>query len=594
MKKIYLLTIILALSVNLKSQVHWTKHPDNPVMVPGTPGEWDEELLFPGYPGSVIFYDSIYHMWPTGNWISIGHATSPDGVTWTKDINSPVLVEGPDGDWDENSVYTGGVLVIDSIFHMWYSGHSGLDITANHRIGHATSPDGVTWTKDTVNNPVLDMGPGGTWDEGWVAPGSVIFNGSEYHMWYSGHGVTGSGVQFGHATSPNGVTWTKDPSNPVLINDTSWESTRIDAPMVIFDGTTYRMWYTGGGQDDSQIGYATSEDGSVWTKYDNNPVLRKGSTGSWDVKSVAFCSVIDSSGVKYKLWYGGSQSDGTGSIGYAESDTRVPYLSLISSKPVYDSTDTVVAEIVLDGIIYIVPEGTSSAIDSILKYKVASADALANTEAKIPLTDLSIGTYTILGVSSMGFVSTNPLLLEVVADAAPPSLTLESDIVNEGDTIFATSTKDGTIFLVNEGQSDDLSMIRLFLIDSLTAQANIPVEFPTDGLSVKEYWLYAVDIYEFISKPDTVTIVSGPDGVEENINTGISIYPNPANDLIIIETNKVGQYFIELNSINGQLIYGTKMEGPTHQIDLSSFQKGLYFITIRSRDYVRTEKIIKL
>ncbi|MHA2032667.1 MAG: T9SS type A sorting domain-containing protein [Candidatus Kariarchaeaceae archaeon] len=44
----------------------------------------------------------------------------------------------------------------------------------------------------------------------------------------------------------------------------------------------------------------------------------------------------------------------------------------------------------------------------------------------------------------------------------------------------------------------------------------------------------------------------------------------------------VGQYSIELNSINGQLLYRNKIEGPTNQIDLSSFQKGLYIITIRS------------
>ncbi len=49
-----------------------------------------------------------------------------------------------------------------------------------------------------------------------------------------------------------------------------------------------------------------------------------------------------------------------------------------------------------------------------------------------------------------------------------------------------------------------------------------------------------------------------------------------------------------ITSLNGQLLYSDKIEGPTHQIDLSSFQKGLYFITVRSRDYVWTEKIIKL
>jgi hypothetical protein len=283
----------------------------------------------------------------------------------------------------------------------------------------------------------------------------------------------------------------------------------------------------------------------------------------------------------------------TGSIGYAESDTRVPYVSVVESKPVYDSTDTIIAQIALDGTIYIVPEGTRPIVDSILNYMVTSAEASANTELEIPLTNCSIGKYLILGVSSMGFVSTNPYLLEVVADAAPPGLKLESDTVNKPDPIYATSTKDGTIFLVNVGIPADLSPITLFFLDSITAQANTPVEFPTSDLNVKDYWLYAVDIYGFISKPDTVTIEPGT-GIDENVKEGILMYPNPSNTSIIIEIDRVGQYSIEITSLNGQLLYTDIMDGPTQQIDLSSFQKGLYFITVRSKDYVRTEKIIKL
>jgi len=83
-------------------------------------------------------------------------------------------------------------------------------------------------------------------------------------------------------------------------------------------------------------------------------------------------------------------------------------------------------------------------------------------------------------------------------------------------------------------------------------------------------------------------------GVEDYSQTGLSIYPNPASSILTIETNRLGQFNIEITSLNGQLIYSNKIEGPTHQIDISSFQKGLYFITIRSRDYVVTEKIIKL
>jgi hypothetical protein len=356
------------------------------------------------------------------------------------------------------------------------------------------------------------------------------------------------------------------------------------------------MWYFGGTEGSLEIGYATSEDGSSWTKCADNPVLLKGDEGSWDGSSVWLGRVIDSAGINYKMWYCGSNTGGNVSIGYAESDTRDPVLIVPESKPVYDSTDTIVAQIVLDGTIYIVPEGTSQVVDSILKYMVASAEASANTETEIPLTDCSIGKHMILGVSSTGFVSTNPYLIEVVADADPPELTLGSDTVYQGDSIYATSDKNGTIFLVEKGTPADLSMFLnpFAFVDSLSAQANMPVEFPTNGLSVyKDYWLYAVDIYGFISKPDTVT-VEPPTGVEESVKAGIIISPNPAIGLLSIETTQPGKHIIEITSLNGQLLYTDSMEGPTHQVDLSSFQKGLYIITVRSRDYTTSQKLIKV
>jgi hypothetical protein len=82
--------------------------------------------------------------------------------------------------------------------------------------------------------------------------------------------------------------------------------------------------------------------------------------------------------------------------------------------------------------------------------------------------------------------------------------------------------------------------------------------------------------------------------IENYSQTGLSIYPNPANDIITIQINTQEAHIVEISSLNGQLIFSNKMEGPTHQIDLSYFQKGLYFITVRSRDYVMTKKIIKL
>ena len=89
----------------------------------------------------------------------------------------------------------------------------------------------------------------------------------------------------------------------------------------------------------------------------------------------------------------------------------------------------------------------------------------------------------------------------------------------------------------------------------------------------------------------------------ENISTDIlvdeqkffSVYPNPTNSMLIIESGGVSdQYNIDITSINGQLIFSKEMAGSSHQLDLSTLEKGVYFITIKSKSLVATKKIIKL
>jgi N-acetylneuraminic acid mutarotase len=72
------------------------------------------------------------------------------------------------------------------------------------------------------------------------------------------------------------------------------------------------------------------------------------------------------------------------------------------------------------------------------------------------------------------------------------------------------------------------------------------------------------------------------------------IYLNPTNTLITIQGGLPGKKVIEIYSLNGHLILSREVRGTTHQLDLSSLQEGVYFITIRSKDFVTTRKIIKL
>ena len=95
-----------------------------------------------------------------------------------------------------------------------------------------------------------------------------------------------------------------------------------------------------------------------------------------------------------------------------------------------------------------------------------------------------------------------------------------------------------------------------------------------------------------ISQPEAFAIMGV--GVIRINAESIRIFPNPTNTLISINIKATGLHYVEITSLNGQLIFRKELEGPTHQLDLSSFQKGVYLITVRSMDQVWKEKIIKL
>lgn len=185
-------------------------------------------------------------------------------------------------------------------------------------------------------NPVFNVGSPDSWDDNSVWSPTVILDGSTYRMWYSGD--DGSGIfQIGLATSPDGITWSRSGSNPVLSPSQSWEISRVSSPSVILDGTTYKMWYTGvDGAGVAHIGYATSSDGIVWTKHAGNPVLDVGAGGTWESEDVSSPTVvkIDST---YHLWYTGTDGS-TSRVGHATSTNGITWVK-DSANPVLDVGD---------------------------------------------------------------------------------------------------------------------------------------------------------------------------------------------------------------------------------------------------------------
>lgn len=96
------------------------------------------------------------------------------------------------------------------------------------------------------------------------------------------------------------------------------------------------------------------------------------------------------------------------------------------------------------------------------------------------------------------------------------------------------------------------------------------------------------------SKGISVTNVVGIN--ELNNSTSFEVYPNPTNGVFNIAFNGfAGDYKISLNNILGQTVYSKSLHIENDQvekIDLSLYNKGLYFITIEGSSSKTVKKVI--
>jgi len=183
---------------------------------------------------------------------------------------NPVLSTA-DGAWDAAVAGWGSVVRDREGYLFYYTGRSG---EVDHRIGLALGADGLSWRKSDAN-PVLLPGPPRSWDERNVWCPIAWKEGGTYHMLYSGadHGDV---KRVGHATSADGIRWTKDIANPVFDDPNEWARGRVEGWGLMKVGDTYHLWYSTLGPAAREIGLALSKDLVRWTPVQDSPVFAKG------------------------------------------------------------------------------------------------------------------------------------------------------------------------------------------------------------------------------------------------------------------------------------------------------------------------------
>jgi predicted GH43/DUF377 family glycosyl hydrolase len=274
----------------------WQAHA-GALLEPGAPGQWDStDVLNPSVIRRGGLYWNYYSGFDGATWHT-GLATSPDGLAWQKQGK---VLSPREGTWESPYIAANGsaLPVGNAVFYWYQAGARGAT-----RIGLARSSDGRSFTAE--DQPVLNPGPRGSWDEVALGDPYIIESGGRYWMFYLGQDRARR-QRLGLAQSGDGVHWTKLLSNPILeLGEAgAFDENGLGEPAVWQTGGLYWMAYTGRDvKEHRRIGLAKSVAGVHWQRV---PGIFSGGE-PWNSTVVCDPSVDAASG-EVRVWYGGGDA----------------------------------------------------------------------------------------------------------------------------------------------------------------------------------------------------------------------------------------------------------------------------------------------
>lgn len=269
------------------------------------------------------------------------------------DADNSVVQHGESGDWDARFTVPSVVLEKDGVLHMFRNGYPNWP--APNSVGYLTSEDGVNWT-EVQEEPIFahEEGPYGA-DMNLVTSALVQADGTwVFYLFLSSlDGIREDparvhGIARATASSPTDP-WQFDEELVLLPGgEGEWDYGFIGTAEIIETETGFVMFYVGGNMN-SQVGMATSEDGIHWEKYDDpatteapfaesDPVFTPQAAETWEFNNITDIAVVQD-GDGWLMFYGSMNTGGISSFsGYnlAFSDDGIHWERL-SDEPLWNN-----------------------------------------------------------------------------------------------------------------------------------------------------------------------------------------------------------------------------------------------------------------
>ncbi len=222
--------------------IDWRLDPPRPLMDPsGTPFV---SLETP----SVVFFKDRYHMYYSGihksgnvPMMEIGHASSPDGITWTKDPKPVIASSGKPVEWTGFLVGEPGAIVFNDRIYVYFTA-----------MGARPSGDGTNFDKPRVALTQSKLYPPEQGYPGYSTPSAMV-DGQTVHLFYDVVHFDNKAnpqwrqVALQHAVSTDGGLTFREVGGPMLRRDDGdWSAKgEVHSPAAIIDGNRVMLWFAG-------------------------------------------------------------------------------------------------------------------------------------------------------------------------------------------------------------------------------------------------------------------------------------------------------------------------------------------------------------